>query len=62
MFKRGILILGSHNMSFSHTKEDVDKLLNVYAEILPITKQHVEKNSLLENISCDILQPLFKIR
>jgi glutamate-1-semialdehyde 2,1-aminomutase len=62
MFKRGILTLGSHNISFSHTKEDVDKLLNVYAEILPITKQHVEKNSLLENISCDILQPLFKIR
>ena len=62
MFKRGILILGSHNMSFSHTKEHVDKLLNVYTEILPIVKQHVEKNSLLENISCDILQPLFKIR
>ena len=62
MFKRGILTLGSHNMSFSHTKECVDKLLNVYEEILPITKQHIEKNSLLENISCDILQPLFKIR
>jgi len=62
MFKRGILTLGSHNMSFSHTKEDVDQLLNVYAEILPIIKQHIEKNSLLENISCDILQPLFKIR
>ena len=28
VFKRGILTLGSHNISFSHTKEDIDKLID----------------------------------
>jgi glutamate-1-semialdehyde 2,1-aminomutase len=32
MFKRGILTLGSHNLSFSHTKADIDSLLGVYQE------------------------------
>jgi glutamate-1-semialdehyde aminotransferase len=62
MFRRGILTLGSHNISFSHTKKDVDELIAVYAKVLPMVKQHIEENSLLENIHGDVLQPLFKIR
>jgi len=62
MFKRGILILGSHNISFSHSKEDIDKLLDVYQVVLPMVKKHVEQQDLLENIHGDILQPLFKVR
>jgi glutamate-1-semialdehyde 2,1-aminomutase len=61
-FKRGILVLSSHNMSFSHTKEDVDKLLETYHEVLPLVKRHIEKGDLLENTQGDILQPLFKVR
>jgi len=62
MFKRGILTLGSHNISYSHTKENIDELLLVYAEVLPKIKLHIQNNDLLENIYCDILQPLFKVR
>ncbi len=62
MFRRGILTLGSHNISFSHTKKDVDELIAVYAKVLPMVKQHIEENSLLENIHGDVLQPLFKVR
>ena len=62
MFKRGILTLGSHNLSFSHTKKEVDKLLEVYAEVLPIIKQCIDNQALLENIQGDILKPLFKVR
>jgi len=62
MFKRGILTLGSHNLSFSHSKEDVDKLLDTYRVVLPMVKKHIEQQDLLENIHGDILQPLFKVR
>ncbi len=62
MFKRGILILGTHNLSFSHTKKDIDVLLNAYEEILPLIKKHIIENTLLENINGDILKPLFKVR
>jgi len=62
MFKRGILTLGSHNISFSHTKEIVDQLLDVYAEVLPMVKENIKNQTLLENIQGDVLQSLFKVR
>jgi glutamate-1-semialdehyde 2,1-aminomutase len=62
MFKKGILTLGAHNLSFSHTKKDIDKLIKVYQEVLPLIKQHIRKDTLIENITGDILQPLFKVR
>jgi len=62
MFKRGILTLGSHNISLSHTKKNIDELLAVYAKVLPKIKQHTKNRDLLENIHGDVLQPLFKVR
>jgi len=61
-FKRGILTLGLHNMSFSHTKEDIDRLLEVYLEVLPLIKKYINSKTLLENIHGEILKPLFKVR
>ena len=61
-FKRGILTLGLHNMSFSHTKEDIDRLLEVYLEVLPLIKKYINSKALLENIHGEILKPLFKVR
>jgi glutamate-1-semialdehyde 2,1-aminomutase len=62
MFKRNILTLGSHNINFSHTKKDIDKLIVSYAEVLPMVKWHINNQTLLENINGDILQPLFTVR
>lgn len=62
MFKRGILILGSHNISLSHTKHNVDELLVAYQEVLPKIKEHINNQDLLEHTYGDILQPLFKVR
>ena len=62
MFKRGILTLGSHNISFSHTKTDIDKLISVYTEVLPMVEQYIKEGSLLENIHGNILKSLFKVR
>ena len=62
MFKRGILALGLHNLSFSHSKKEIDKLIECYAEVLPIIKQHIDNQTLLENIQGEVLKPLFKVR
>ena len=62
VFKRGILTLGSHNISFSHTKEDIDKLISVYSEVLPLIKQSIDDGNLIEQLNCKPLQPLFQVR
>ena len=62
MFKRGVLTLGTHNISFSHTKKNIDQLLSVYAEVLPIVKKSIKNQTLFEDIQCAVLQPLFKVR
>tara|TARA_B100000795_G_scaffold137028_1_gene102334 strand:- start:192 stop:1466 length:1275 start_codon:yes stop_codon:yes gene_type:complete len=61
-FKRGILTLGFHNISFSHSKKEVDSLIKMYSEVLPMIKRHVYNQNLLENIHGKILEPLFKVR
>ena len=62
MFKRGILILSSHNLNFSHSEEDIDKLISVYSEVLPLIKQSIDDGNLIEQLNCKPLQPLFQVR
>lgn len=62
MFERGILSLGTHNMSYAHTDADVDQLLAVYDEVLPKLVWAVENNAVRQCLRCDPLVPLFKVR
>ena len=60
MIKRGILWSGFHNMSFSHSDDDIDYTLLVYHEVLPILKEAVESNSLREMLKGEPVQPVFR--
>jgi glutamate-1-semialdehyde 2,1-aminomutase len=60
--KRGIITLGGHNLSFSHTRKEIDRLIEVYSIVLPMVKRHVNNQDLLDNIHGKILEPLFKVR
>ena len=62
MLKRGLITLGTHNLSYSHTEKEIDILLEAYHEVLPAIKRHIDRQTLLENIHCEILKPLFKVR
>ncbi|MDM3872384.1 aminotransferase class III-fold pyridoxal phosphate-dependent enzyme [bacterium SCSIO 12696] len=62
MFKKGILTLGSHNMSYSHSYEEIDTLLAAYAEVLPLIREADEGGLVLSKLACDPLKPLFKVR
>lgn len=60
MIKRGILWSGFHNMSFSHTDEDIAYTLTVYKEVLAILKKAVEENNVREKILGEPVQPVFR--
>jgi glutamate-1-semialdehyde 2,1-aminomutase len=62
MFERGILSLGTHNMSFAHSEGDVERLLSAYDEVLPILKSAAGSGSAQQYLRCEPLVPLFKVR
>jgi len=61
-FMRGILTLGTHNLSYAHSDADVDRLLAVYAEVLPILRDAAVNGALAQHLKCEPLVPLFRIR
>ena len=58
--KRGVLAIGVHNISYSHTQEDVDKTLAVYKETLGIIRQALSEGDLKKYIEGEIVQPVFR--
>ena len=62
VFARGILTVGTHNLSYAHTDADVARLLGVYEEVFPILKKAVTGGELEKLLHCKPLEPLFKLR
>jgi glutamate-1-semialdehyde 2,1-aminomutase len=62
MFLRGILINGTHNISYAHTDEDIEKLTTTYDEVLALVRASLDRGDLLQRIHGEILKPLFKVR
>jgi len=62
VFARGILTIGTHNMSYAHTEADVDRLLQVYGEVLPLLREAVEGPGVRRYLRCEPLEPLFRVR
>ena len=62
VFSRGILTLGSHNMSYAHSDRDIERLLQAYNEVFAIIKEVLVKGNLKAWLKTDSLVPLFKIR
>ena len=62
MFKRGILTVGTFNLSFAHTQEDISKLATAWDETLSLIADGLKSGKLEKMLECDTLVPLFKIR
>jgi glutamate-1-semialdehyde 2,1-aminomutase len=62
MLQRGILTLGTHNMSSAHSDADVDRLLAAYGEVLPLLGSAAGDGSVREHLRCEPLRPLFRVR
>lgn len=60
LIKRGILWSGSHNMSFSHSDEDIEYTLEAYRQVLQILKVAVEENKVKESLRGEPVKPVFR--
>ena len=62
MFANGIFMIGTHNISFAHSDEDVAALLKSYRSYFEKVKVVFEQNNLPTMLRCEPLKPLFKVR
>jgi glutamate-1-semialdehyde aminotransferase len=62
MFARGILTLGTHNLSYAHSDEDIETLLSAYDAVLPSLRAAVDRGDLPARLHGEPLKPLFKVR
>ncbi|MBN2124746.1 MAG: aminotransferase class III-fold pyridoxal phosphate-dependent enzyme [Deltaproteobacteria bacterium] len=62
MLLRGILISASHNMSYAHTGEDVEKLLAAYDEVLGEIRDALQQDALRRRLVGLPIEPIFKVR
>jgi glutamate-1-semialdehyde aminotransferase len=60
LFARGILWSGFHNMSFSHSDDDVTNALTAYREALQVLKQAVESGSVRRALLGTPVEPVFR--
>lgn len=59
---RGFITLGTHNLSYAHSEADIDRLLAVYGELLPRMVQLDAAGRVRQELRCEPLQPLFRVR
>jgi glutamate-1-semialdehyde 2,1-aminomutase len=59
---RGVLSLGTHNVTYAHSNEDVAQLMRVYDEVFPILCEAVEEGAMNQYLRCRPLEPLFRVR
>ena len=62
MHERGILSVGTHNVSFAHSEADIAALLDAYTAILPMIGDVLSHGRLAQALRCEPLVPLFKVR
>lgn len=58
--KRGILFIGYHEVSYSHTKEHIDYTLEAYDEIMYILKDAINNNNVKNLLNGTIVTQIFK--
>jgi glutamate-1-semialdehyde aminotransferase len=59
-FKRGILWSGFHNISYSHTDEDIEYTLGAYREVLIYAKRAVQEDIVLSSLCGEVVEPVFR--
>jgi len=62
LLQAGFLWFGQHNISYSHTKGDFDRLLQVYEKIFKNLKNLLDTGKLKENLVSRPITPIFKVR
>jgi glutamate-1-semialdehyde 2,1-aminomutase len=62
MLARGVLSVGTHNISFAHSEGDIAHLLQAYDAVLPLIRVAVAEKNVRDYLRCVPLEPLFRVR
>jgi glutamate-1-semialdehyde 2,1-aminomutase len=62
VFARGLLVLGTHNVTTRHTGRVVRKILNIYDEVFQTIDESFKSGDLIDRLKVEPLTPLFKVR
>ena len=62
LLQAGFLWYGQHNMSFSHTKKDLDALLAAYRRIFKQLKELLDRGKLKQSLNGEPITNIFKVR
>ncbi len=62
VLSRGIMTVGSHNMSYAHSDDDIARLLKVYSDVFRIAQEVLMKKDLNERLHTKPISQLFRIR
>jgi len=60
--ENGVFMLGSHNVNYAHTRDDIQKILAVYLKTFQQLKYHIDRGSLHDQLYSQVLSPLFSVR
>ena len=61
VLKRGVLAIGTHNISYAHTVDDLGKLDQVYGEVFAVLADGMARG-IQPMLDCKVLEPLFRVR
>ena len=62
IFKRGLLTVGTHNVTLSHKSKVIHKISEIYDDVFSKINNGIKKDSLKKDLLVDPLKPLFKVR
>ena len=63
LFARGILMIGTHNLSYAISEDDIERLLAAYDEVFAVLARILTDDEPLDRyLHCEPLMPLFKVR
>ena len=62
MFRSGILILSTHNMTLAHNKKIRGVIISKYERVLTLMKKAISEGNLKDKLEVMPLKPLFKVR
>ncbi len=58
--QRGILFTGGHNLSFSHSADDIDYTLRVYRTAMQIVANAIERGEVVQRLEGTSVEPVFR--
>jgi glutamate-1-semialdehyde 2,1-aminomutase len=61
-FKRGVLVLSTHNVTLAHNSKQRASVIEVYNEVLGLLSDVIYSGKLRESLEVEPLKPLFKVR